>query len=172
MEIAVTFIVGFGAALLGAVAGFLGAVYVERWRIRRMRTGIVRALLGELRRNSLTGLVALRRGTMPVPEFSSETWQAANFELAQFVSEELYKDILFIYDVLPLVKELCGDREAKPDLEWWLKRVKEVMSNLQELPEAAKFRMLVVDSAAELEEAAKKARSEEGEPADRAEAGE
>lgn len=159
----VTIIVGFGAALLGAVAGFLGAVYIEKWRIRRMRTGVVRALMGELRQNAGAVIQALYSGSTPVMKFSSETWRAANFELAQFLSVRLYKDILFIYDMLPAMEDFCSHpvriASAKAGLQRWVERVRKAMSDLQELPEACKFLPEGVEPLAGLEDEAEKAKS-------------
>lgn len=172
MEPAVTAVVAFGSALLGAIAGFLGAVYIERWRIRRTRKGIVRALLGELRQNAGAVITALHSGGPGVIKFSSETWRVARFELAQFLSEQLYKDILFIYDTLPTMEDLCSHpvkiAPAKAGLLKWEERVRKAMAELQEMPGVWKFVPESVEVPAGPEEAAKKASSEEESPADKA----
>lgn len=158
MEIAITAIVGFGAALLGAAAGFVGALHIDTRRTRRLRTGVVRALIGELRQNGVAVIQVLHRGTTAA-EYSSDTWQAANFELAQFLGEALYQDILVLYITLPAVKMLSAvTLSAKEDqrlLEGWLERAKKAMNDLQQLPEAAEFRPEPPESLALLEEAAR-----------------
>jgi len=100
----------------------------------------------------------LHRGTTAA-EYSSDTWQAANFELAQFLGEALYQDILVLYITLPAVKMLSAvTSSAKEDqrlLEGWLERAKKAMNDLQQLPEAAEFRPEPPESLALLEEAAR-----------------
>lgn len=165
MGVAITAIVGFASALVGAVVGFVGALHVDTRRTRRTRTGVVRALIGELRQNAAAVILALYSGSTPATDFSSETWRAANFELAQFLSEGLYKDILFIYQTLPVMKDFCSHpvktQHAKAELQRWLERVKKAMSELQELPEAAKFRLERVEFLAWPEEEAENVSSRE-----------
>lgn len=160
MEIAVTVIVGFGAALLGAAAGFIGALHIDTRRTRRTRTGIVRALMGELRRNGTAVIQVLRSGRAAT-EYSSDTWQAANFELAQFLSEALYQHILVLYITLPAIKRLSSEtlsaKQQRKLLEDWLERVMKAISDLQQLPEAAEFRPEPPESLALLEEAGRTA---------------
>jgi len=160
MGIAITVIVGFGAALLGAGAGFVGALHIDTRRTRRTRTGVVRALIGELRQNRVAVTQVLRGGTTAA-EYSSDTWQAANFELAQFLGEALYQDILGLYITLPAVKFLSAvtssAKEEQRLLEGWLERVKRAINDLQQLPEAAEFRPEGPESLALLEEAGRAA---------------
>lgn len=104
----------------------------------------MRALIGELRQNAGAVLLTRFSGKPPAMKFSSQTWRAANFELAQFLSEKLYSDILFIYDMLPTMEDFCSHpariAATETALDQWLERVKKARSELLELPEAAKFR--------------------------------
>jgi hypothetical protein len=163
MGVAITVIVGFGAALLGAIAGFLGALHIDTRRTRRTRTGVVRALIGELRRNG-TAVVQVLYSGRAATEYSSDTWQAANFELAQFLSEPLYQDILVLYITLPTIKRFSNvspsAKEQRKLLEGWLERAKKAINDLQQLPEAAGFRSEPPESLALLEEAGKTAERE------------
>ena len=163
MEIAITAIVGFGAALLGAAAGFVGALHIDTRRTRRTRTGVVRAVIGELRQNGVA-VIEVLRGGRAAAEYSSDTWQAANFELAQFLGEALYQDILVLYIALPAVKLLSAvassAKEEQSLLEGWLERAKKAINDLQQLPEAAEFRAEPPEALALLEEAGRTAERE------------
>jgi hypothetical protein len=158
VELAITAIVGLGSALVGAAAGFLGALHIDTRRTRCTRTGVVRALIGELRRNG-AAVVLVLYGGRAATEYSSDTWQAANFELAQFLTEALYQDILVLYITLPAIKRLSNvgssAKEQRRLLESWLERAKKAISELQQLPEAAGFRSERPESLALLEEAGK-----------------
>ena len=120
---------------------------MERQRIRRTRVGIVRAVLGELRENASTARQALHIGGR-VTEYSADTWRAANFDLAQFASDPVYRKLLHIYSTLPGIRALSGEPEkgnqippvARKTLEQWLGQIEEAMNALLELPEAAGFR--------------------------------
>ncbi len=83
--------------------------------------------------------------------YSSETWRAANFELAQFIPDNTYEDLLLIYQLLPDIQRLSdtprvGWSEDKVDLgvksllKQWIERIKRTMNDLLKLPEAATFR--------------------------------
>lgn len=100
-------------------------------------------------------------GGITAAEYSSDTWQAANFELAQFLGEALYQDILILYITLPAVKGFStGASSAKEQqrlLEDWLEQVKKAINNLQQLPEAAEFRSEPPERFALLEEAGRTA---------------
>jgi len=147
MDAAVIAVASFGSAVVGAVVGFAGAVFMERQRVRRTRVGIVRAVLGELRENASTALQVLHIGGRAT-EYSAETWRVANFELAQFVSDALYRKLLHIYSTLGAIERFSDQigndnsiaRLAKKTLECWLTRINEAMNELLGLPEAAKFR--------------------------------
>lgn len=171
MSVAITAIVGFGGALLGAIAGFLGALYIDTRRTRRTRIGIVRALILELTENGAAAAQVLYAGTRAT-EYSSETWRAANFELAQFLDEALYKHIALLYMMLPAVKDLSSHpvvtKGTKALLDTWLEDTKKAMDGLWQLPEASKFRPERAESLARLEDVAKKAKSEGEGTADKA----
>ncbi len=150
MDVALTVIVGFGSAVVGAAAGFLGAVHIERQRLHQKRIGVVRATLGELRGNRACATQVLdgARGPRRIGmSFSSETWQAAKFDLAQFVGDKLYRKLLFVYETLPIVERISQEpRPEGPDdpvkdwLSEWVEGIKEAMIGLLQLPEAATFR--------------------------------
>lgn len=138
---AITIIVGFGSAFIGAAAGFLGAVYIERWRLRRARLGMIRALIGELRQNA-TAVVRARYSGLSV-RYSGDAWNAANFELAQFLNQQVYEDILFLYMTLPDVLRLSGrgvrEDQADPG-EAWLNRYHAAINTLvTQLPKEMRF---------------------------------
>jgi len=81
---------------------------MEMQRTRRTRVGLVKAVLGELRHNAGV-CVGIRYGGPPSsnPGYSTDTWEAARFELAQFVPDKIFEDLLFIYeDMLPRVQSL------------------------------------------------------------------
>ena len=150
MDVALTIIVGFGGAIVGAAAGFLGAVYIERQRLHRTRVGIVKAVLGELRGNASVAVSVLstREGNVALGhdvEYSDQTWSAANFELAQFLGDTPYRKLLSIYGMLPGIRGLSAPAALWPNyqleiLERWIKASGEAMKQLLQLPEAAKFR--------------------------------
>jgi hypothetical protein len=143
MDVAATVAVGFGSAVVGAVAGFLGAVYIEWQRVRRRRVGILRALISELRQNGARVVQILYHGAA-VTDFSAQTWSAAKFDLAQFIKGGLYDDLDFAYLTLPAVRvmetENLTDLNSRQLLEDWLGRMKQIISLLLQLPEAAEFR--------------------------------
>jgi len=153
MDMAATVVVGFGSAvagaLIGAIASFVGLVHIERQRTHRARVGMVKAILGELRHNASV-FVDLRivESDRPMCTFSSETWQAARFDLAQFVSDQVFEDLLFIYeDMLPRARVRLDEwRKAWPDkgvdnlLSGLAERIKGSMKDLLSLPEATSFR--------------------------------
>src|SRR3972149_2924436 len=110
MDVAAAVGVGFGSAVVGAVVGaiasFLGLVHIERQRVHRTRVGVVRAVVGGIRMR-----------------FSSETWQAAKFDLAQFVGDDLFRSLLFVYDVLPMIERVSeepGPEGADDPVRDWL----------------------------------------------------
>jgi len=154
MDVAAAVGVGFGSAVVGAVVGaiasFLGLVHIERQRVHRTRVGVVRAVVGELRGNAGCA-VQVRYGARGPGRirmrFSSETWQAAKFDLAQFVGDDLFRSLLFVYDVLPMIERVSeepgpegADDPVRDWLDEWVERVKEAMIALLRLPEAATFR--------------------------------
>jgi len=146
MDVAVTIAVGFGSAVLGAVAGFLGAVSIDWNQLHRKRVGVVRSILGELRVNFSSAVLQLHYGKR-LAGYGAETWRAANFELAQFVGDPLYRKLLHIYWMMPAMEAISQqfDRETmeqpiRETLEKWLQSISETMDELLKLPEAAKFR--------------------------------
>ena len=152
MDVALTAVIGFGSAVLGAVAGFLGAIYIEKQRLQRTRVGMVKAMLGELRANAAGAVRVLYAGPGNRSMlYSSETWMAANFELAQFIPDNTYEELLFIYQLLPDIERLSDtpqlgwsedtvDLGVKSSLKQWIERIKRTMNDLLKLPEAAMFR--------------------------------
>jgi hypothetical protein len=150
MDPAATVAVGFGSAVVGAVASFLGLLHIERQRLGRTRAGIVKAVLGELQGNGACAVQVLygARGPGRIRmRFSSEAWHAGKFELAQFAPDDTYRMILFHYQTLPMIERLS--EEPKPEgpddpvkdfVAEWEQGTKEAMIALLELPEAASFR--------------------------------
>jgi hypothetical protein len=132
---------GLGGALVGSAVGFAGAVYIERWRLRRTRLGILRALAGELRRNAARLALARYSGRATRP--AVETWTSVNSQLAQLLDQQLYEDILFLYmtlhDVIELSRIPVDSRQA--DLATaWLDRYHAVVNELLALlPERMRF---------------------------------
>ena len=144
MDVTLTIIVGFGGAVVGAAAGFLGAVHIDRQRVHRTRVGMVRGLISELRQNGAAVIQVLYSGA-PAIEFSSDTWRSVRFELGQFLNVRLYEDIDFVYLTLPAVSGFSSANFAvsvrqKRVYEEWLDRVKAAIRALLELPIAADFR--------------------------------
>jgi len=150
MDVAAAAGVGFGSAVVGAIASFLGLIHIERQRLGRTRAGIIKAVLGELQGNGgcATQVLHGSRGPGRIRmRFSSETWHAAKFELAQFVPDDLYRKLLFTYQTLPMMERLSEEPKPEgrddPVRDWvgeWLRGVKEAMAALLRLPEAASFR--------------------------------
>ena len=130
--------------LAGVALGFAGQWLMETQRTRRTRSGIVKAMLGELRHNAGTFVDIRYAGWDLAPRFSTDTWEAARFELAQFVPDSLFEDLLFIYeDMLPRVGLRLA--EASPQgADRWVsdceERIKRSMKDLLSLPQAASFR--------------------------------
>jgi hypothetical protein len=142
-----------GLFTLGGVAlGFAGQWFMEGQRVHRSRVGMVKAMLGELRANAAGAVRVLYAGPGNRSMlYSSETWRAANFELAQFIPDNMYEDLLLIYQLLPDIQRLSDtprlgwsedtvDLGVKSLLEQWIERIKRTMNDLLKLPEAATFR--------------------------------
>ena len=158
MDVATTVAVAFGSAVVGAIASFLGLVYIERQRMRRSRAGILRAVIGELRQNATTLIQGLHAGK-PTLEFSSETWQSARFHLGEFLPEPLYYDIQFLYLTLPPISSLFAEPaptseliKNKELLYGWAERARRAIEALQQLPEVRKFARTDGESSEPLEE--------------------
>jgi hypothetical protein len=139
---------GLIGSAIGVVGGFAGAFFIELWRVRRTRVGIVHAMLGELQGNAGCATQRILHGVRGPNRigmrFSSQTWQVAKFDLAQFVPGNLYRELLFIYDTLPMVEglsEASGSLDdVKDSARDWIEGVKKAMIRLLQLPEAAAFR--------------------------------
>lgn len=95
-------IVGSGSALLGAVAGFFGAWFIEGRRAKETKRGMVRALLGELRRNGTLIFGRMASG-VAIPQLSSHTWESAQFELSGFLGRTTLDKLVSVYALLPAV---------------------------------------------------------------------
>lgn len=158
MEVAVTVIVGFGAAVLGAAVAFLGALHLDRRRVGRTRVGIVRAVVGELMQNvtTITSGFGAEEGAT---RYSSETWRAANFELAQFLDQELYQKVLFLYMTLPVVEQASRLPPETPDrkgvFSLWLERAWEALDGLLKLRETSGLLPTALETVARLKDQAK-----------------
>ena len=135
--------------LAGVALGFAGQWLMERQRTYRARVGMVKAILGELRHNASVFVdLRLVESGRPMCAFSTETWQAARFDLAQFVPDQVFEDVLFIYeDMLPRARVRLDEwRKAWPDkgvdnlLSGLAERIKGSMKDLLSLPEASSFR--------------------------------
>jgi hypothetical protein len=135
--------------LAGVALGFAGQWLMERQRTHRTRVGMVKAMLGELRHNASVLVDARYVGpTRPLSTFSTDTWDAARFELAQFVPDQLFEDLLFIYeDMLPRVQSRLDEWcKAWPDkgvdnlLSKLEESIKRSMKDLLSLPQATSFR--------------------------------
>jgi hypothetical protein len=137
-----------GVALLGVVIGsavtFLGQKWLADREIARHRTGVVRAMISELMQNGAT-VTGVLYGGVAITQFSSETWRAARFELAQFLPRRLYDDIDFLYVSLPSTKTLANGpitEQTQGLLEKWLEMLKSARRGLRDLPESDAFRDL------------------------------
>jgi hypothetical protein len=151
MDTFLTLAVGFGSALAGAVAGFVGANHLENEAMNRRRIGMVRAILGELRMNGSGVLQLLSFDQRGGIEYQSETWRQANFELAQFLPNGLYLNLVHIYGTLPLVQSQSEIIEshrfpdsvaeiAKSTVDRWLVQINEAITALLETPQGNAFR--------------------------------
>ena len=144
----VTIAVGLGAALLGVVGGFVGALFLETLRLRRSRVGFVRALHTELKQNATAVVGTLYGGRPTATEYSSETWRAIQFEVAQFLNEQLYQELAFLYITLPGIRRISEgsphggmlSQQEKELLEAWLVKVRSAMDQFLELPQMSKLR--------------------------------
>jgi hypothetical protein len=118
---------------------------MEKQRTRRTRVGIVKAMLGELRHNASIFVHIQAVGLDPSPpSWSTDTWEAARFELAQFTPDALFEDLLFIYeDMISYVGLILGqwpNAEVDKKLITCEERIKRAMDDLLSLPYAASFR--------------------------------
>lgn len=126
-------VIGFGGALLGAVAGFLGAVYMERRRTQRTWLGMMRAVAAEMRENAASVVMAQYSGQQQ--DFSFEAWHAARFELAQFLDKKLFDDILMVYMLLPNVVTVSATVGQSEPVQTWLDKSNKTRIALeQQLP--------------------------------------
>lgn len=146
MDVALTIIVGFGGAIVGAVAGFLGAVHIERQQTERTRVGMLRALASELQQNAAATIGVLYSGRLTATDFDNSTWRDVRFELAQFVEHRLYEDLAFVYLGLPGIERLAegtlgnlSDSPTQDLVDKWLADLKDVRVRLIGLPQMRKF---------------------------------
>jgi hypothetical protein len=126
--------------LAGVALAFTGQWLMERRRIERTRTGVLKAILGELRHNG-GFFVEIRAVGLDecASTYSTDTWEAARFELAQFVPDDIFDDVLFIYeDMLPRVRSSSFNEMGDPLV--YEERIKRSMKNLLSLPQASSFR--------------------------------
>jgi len=106
-------------------------------------------MLGELRHNAGVCVDIRQVGPDASPStYSTDTWEAARFELAQFVPDQLFEDLLFIYeDMLPRVQsrldewgKIWPDKGIEDILNNLEERIKRAMKHLLSLREAGSFR--------------------------------
>lgn len=100
--------VGFGSAVLGAVAGFLGTQYQTFRANAARKNGVLTALAGELVENSNAALIASLGNPEPIPSYSSAVWRDGKFEVAHFVSKEVFTLLLGIYSNIRLIEDASG----------------------------------------------------------------
>ena len=138
MDVAVTIIIGFGSAILGAAAGFLGAVHIENQRLARSRTGMLRALQAELQHNVASLYVARHTvGNRKVIEYSDSTWRLVQCDIAQFLDHRLYVKLATMYlsfASLYTTMDMMAEAGVALDEEWQ-KALDALRTDMQEVRE-------------------------------------
>lgn len=138
MDVMIIVTVGFGSAILGAAAAFLGQKYLADREFKRRRVGLLRALMGELQQNGTAVTSSILTGA-DVVNHTSKTWEEFRVELGQFLPPNLYEDVDFIYLLTPSIVEQSknGNQTA---IDMWSNRLQIVRKQLRGLPEAKEFR--------------------------------
>jgi hypothetical protein len=137
MDIAGTIALSLGSAILGSVAGFFGAVHIERQRLQRTRVGMLRALVSELIENAHAVQKILLTESTNL-EMSSETWKQVRGELAEIMPVELYENVNALSMSAPVIKRYPGEigQEQADVLVQFLLRTRSVLQGLIQLPAA------------------------------------
>ena len=138
-----------GSAVLGAIVGgavtYRGMNAIESQKLQRLRTGALRATLGEMQANAGAALSFLTVGPDALASFSSETWRKANLELAQFLPHEMYHRLVLVYHLLPATRVHARTMglsvHSQDQLKSFVDQNKRVMDALLTLPEAKSFRV-------------------------------
>jgi hypothetical protein len=99
--------IAFGAAVLGSLVGFAGALHIDNRRTKRMRTGYARALFEELKQNLFAVVLTNATGRLVGTEFSMETWSTVRYELGAYLEEPTFNAVSVHYLGLPGVRRIC-----------------------------------------------------------------
>ena len=119
---------GFGSALLGALAGFGGSLFISERSTRERRKGVIRAIMGELLTNSVHTVMA----AYPIDQssqFSSAVWDDGKFEIAQAVTPQTFGRLLGIYSGMWVARYAAehlaeGDESQMKTLETFYESVR------------------------------------------------
>ena len=138
VELWVVLAAAFGSALLGAVVGFGGSLYLTVRANKARRNGVVRALLAELVQNSLTAVVVVG-GKEKLRKYSTSVWDEAKFEIAQFASRPLFAGLMGVYggaEVAHKASELIesGDDSYGKVVQGWYDSIRAAYNTLLDEP--------------------------------------
>ena len=112
MDIGITAAVAFGSALLGAIAGFSGSLYLANRTSTHRRNGAIVALLSELMLNNTRSISLVAKGNRG-GAYSSSVWDGeAKFELANMVDGTVFSAFLQSYSLLEILDRAARRIEA------------------------------------------------------------
>ncbi len=103
----VTIAATLGSSMLTAILGMVGGVLLERRRTQERRHGSLRAVLAELRDNA-TALICSAVGGRS-NRICTTIWRSEHVQLAQFLNQRDYCELLFLYSVLPGIMRATTD---------------------------------------------------------------
>ncbi len=145
-NLAITAAAGLVGAVIGSVATLAGQWVRDDRELRRHRVGTVRAVLGELRMNAVVIAATLPSHTSR-DDVSSEVWRRSNHDIAQFLPQETYINLVSIYARLPIVRAVVptGSTEQATEnafraLGGWIGDVVQVEREVLSLKYSADFR--------------------------------
>ena len=99
MDIGITAAVAFGSALLGAIAGFSGSLYLANRDAKNRRSGVFAALLNELMMNNDRSILVVGGGDR-TGGYSSAIWDGTVIEVATFVDPDSFSALIQSYSLL------------------------------------------------------------------------
>jgi hypothetical protein len=136
--------IAFGSALLGSVAGFLGALHLERRRDRKRRRGLIVMLEGDLFANAMKALdlrSRLESGNDPTfAPISLDVWRTIEVEASEFLPLDLLFKLRLAYEELRIHEEGFGAKRhgtetAKKLIDLTVELVRQIEFELMNMKE-------------------------------------
>ncbi|MGB6837778.1 MAG: hypothetical protein WBF66_08750 [Dehalococcoidia bacterium] len=116
-EALITAIVGFGSALLGAVAGHMGALQIDSRRESRRRRATIKGLVQEITLNAEAVHVGIADLQQQLP-LSDEFWREVRLVAAVYLDDDTYDAVVTGYSMLPRARQTLERYQRMQDKEY------------------------------------------------------